>query len=308
MTALSKSSGFANRMSSQPPIIESPAETAYRSGFPRHWIVLGLLVLAHAVFGAYSTPANRTLVNLTAGVMISHPILLATWAAFARQRFYHRLLWSLLICTYLSFADDLGAGIHGRPGEMILANLALYVVLLGIFLPVCRFSRWQITQLAGKETPSVYLAHHFGIHHMLILTAIVALACGLVRSLLIITSSGTPYSSVVVFIGSLSLLLVQAFPSSVVPWLTLAPGRKPYWLIPITILVAGLLDAIAFAFMIKAPQVPWFPPVGVKWYSYYSVAFPYLWIQLGAILSAIVNTLVLRFCGFRMIREPKVEA
>ena len=108
-----------------------------------------------------------------------------------------------------------------------------------------RFALWQITQPDERHAPSVYLDHHFGINHLLFLTAIVALACGLIRSVFTITTSELPYSTVLAFIGSLSLLLVLAFPSSVVPWITLAPGRKPYRLIPIIMLIAGVLDVLA---------------------------------------------------------------
>jgi hypothetical protein len=298
-------------MSNSPPVHEVPAETAHPGGFPWHWIVLGMLVLAHAVFGAYCIPAVSMLTAMTLGVVISQPILLAIWPTFARQRYYHCILWSLLICTYLSFADDLGTvqrGMHFAPGQTILENLALYVVVLVSLFPVRRFARWQLAQPDEKDAPSVDLERNFGINHLLILTAIVALTCGLVRSLFIITDSGFPYSSVGQFIGSLGLLLVVSFPSSVVPWIILAPRRKPYWLIPITILLAGVLDVMAVAFMTKAAHMPLLPPVGVKWYLYYSPAFSYLWTQLGAIISIVVSTLVMRFCGFRMIRERNERA
>ena len=279
------------------PLDETPAETAHPSRFPKHWVILGLLFLVHALIGAYCTPADQTLSNLTAGVMISQPILLATWAAFARQRFYHRLLWSLLICTYLSFADDLGAvqqPMPFRPCEIILENLAIYVVVLGILHPVRRFSKWQITQPDAKDAPSVYLENHFGINHLLILTAIVALACGLVRSLFIISAGEPPYSSVVDFIGSLSQSLVLAFPSCVVPWILLAHRRTVYGLMLMTILVACVLDFLACYVMLQ--MIP-------KWLFFESVVVPGFGMQLGAILSAVGSTLVLRYCGFRMIRE-----
>ena len=103
---------------------------------------------------------------------------------------------------------------YSGPGKMILANLALYVVVLGILVPIRQFSRWQLTQPdVQKDTPAVYLEHNFGINHLLILTAIVALACGLVVSLFIITVSTLRYSSVADFISSLSLITRSGFPS-----------------------------------------------------------------------------------------------
>ena len=63
-----------------------------------HWIVLGLLVVAHAEFGLYFTPNGKAIDDgevlsvLMLGFLGSQPILLAIWAAFAPQRFYHRFL------------------------------------------------------------------------------------------------------------------------------------------------------------------------------------------------------------------------
>lgn len=123
-------------------------------------------------------PADKTLAALAAGVAISQPVLLATWAAFARQRFYHRLLWSLLICTYLSFADDLGTIDHVLPngrivadpwlarldflrsGELILTNMTLFVVALVVFLPIRRLFRWQITRQDVKDTRAGFASTH----------------------------------------------------------------------------------------------------------------------------------------------------
>jgi hypothetical protein len=87
-------------MSNTPPFAETPEDNARSNIFATNQVVLGLLLLAHAAVGAYFTPTKGTLFYLTFGIRISQPVLLATWAAFGRQRFYYRLLWSLLICTY----------------------------------------------------------------------------------------------------------------------------------------------------------------------------------------------------------------
>ena len=52
-----------------------------------HWIVLGLLVVAHAEFGLYFTPNGKAIDDgevlsvLMLGFLGSQPILLAIWAA-----------------------------------------------------------------------------------------------------------------------------------------------------------------------------------------------------------------------------------
>ncbi len=119
---------------------EVPEVTARPSGFPKTWIVLGLLVLAHAGFGAYLSPVVRSISGdrivefLTGGAILSQPILFAIWAALARQRFYHRFLWSLLLCTLVSFSDELGALRHGH--SQVGVFMLLDLVIQGIARPV----------------------------------------------------------------------------------------------------------------------------------------------------------------------------
>src|SRR5664279_2165931 len=84
-----------------------------RRTIPKHWIVLGLLVVVHAGLGVFlPSCVSVTAVNPTyfmwLGFVFSQPILFALWAAFAPQRFYHRFLWSLLLCILVFFADECG--------------------------------------------------------------------------------------------------------------------------------------------------------------------------------------------------------
>jgi hypothetical protein len=306
-TAVSNSprqAGPSNTM----PSGETSQGNAPPTVFRTHWVVLALLVFAHAVFGAYCTPADRALACLTAGAMIAQPVLLAIWAAFAHQKFYFRVLWSLLVCTYLSFADDLGVvqqKMRPNPGETIMAHLALFVVTLLILLLVRRFSRWRITVPDGEDPRSVFLARNYGIHHLLMLTAIVALACGLVRSLIRITDAGFPYSSAGDFIGSLGLLLVTVFPACVVPWITLARRRKRFALAFVTLLIAVVVDFPAcYVVALNTRPLRW---SYTFWDTFCVVTVEFLATQFGAILSALGTTLVMRWSGFRMIPGRKTR-
>ncbi len=287
-------------MSDNLPIAAPSDESIRPGGFPWYLLVLGLLLLAHAMFGAYCAPDNETLCSLKLGVIMSQPVLLAIWAAFAQHRFYFRLLWALLLCTYLSFADDIGAvfqpAMRIDPGEVILATLALFVVTLPLLLLARRVSRCQISGPDGSGSHSVYLAHHYGIHHLLILTAIVALACGLVRSLLIITDAGFPYPSIFYFMVALGLLLILSQPASLIPWITLADRRKPFLWAFAALLIIAALDCAAGVAMALVGQSIWSPDIVVRC----------LLLQLGAVLSALGTTIVVRCCGFRMIRESEI--
>jgi hypothetical protein len=306
-------------MSSFPPIDETPAETARSSGFPRHWIILGLLVLAHAVIGAYFIPGYSWLFVIAVGAAISQPILLATWAVFARQRFCHRLSWSLLTCTYLSLAYDLGMAQHVLDGgELILNSLALFVISVVILLPIRFFSRWRMAHLDSKDTASVYQDHQVGVNNLLILTAAIAVTCGVVRSLFVITHidrSYFPYNCPGEFIVIVGTLLVVVLPSYTVPWITLADHRKGYRTFCLAVLLAIFIELADLYIVMKLRYFPRNFSCGIVYWSMDDCFFwvqrgtmGSIWMQFGTTLSAIITTLALRFCGFRMIREPKAQA
>ena len=191
-----------------------PKENANRRSIPKHWIVLGLLVFAHAAFGVSFTTVLRgqqkypeIISPILIGFLYSQPIMFAIWAAFAPQRFYHRILWSLLLCTLVSFAEDLGTLRLSsvRPGYTMMVFIILFIVVTIILLLV-RFFRWQMTQSFELNIPTDYRANQFGIKHLIILTTIVALAFGLFRTLLLISSQQT-FPPVAKFIGSICLIL-----------------------------------------------------------------------------------------------------
>ena len=72
-----------------------PKEAFIRRSIPKHWIILGLLVIAHAVLGrifGFFIDKENPHGYMTSGFVLSQPILIAIWAALAPQRFYIRFL------------------------------------------------------------------------------------------------------------------------------------------------------------------------------------------------------------------------
>ena len=92
--------------------------------------------------------------------------------------------------------------------------------------------------------------------------------------------------------------IVLLFPVLVIPWIILVNRRRSLTLIVIALVAGGVFDLVAYFIMLRIiPPLP----------SRYDVIKPFLLIQLGSGLSALVTTLVIRFCGFRMIREPRIQ-
>jgi hypothetical protein len=258
---------------------------------------LGLLVFAHAAIGAlfslHLEKSNATVFSLMLGCLLSQPILFAIWAAFAPQRFYHRFLWCLFFCTLIFFSAGLGI-LVSEPRNLFfitIADLTLFIVATPILLLVRRLSRCQIIHSYTSHVPSDYQANQFGIKHLIILTTITALACGLIRTL-IVTSPQFSHPSVAEVVGGTCGVIVELFPITIIPWLTLAYLKNMVLSIFYTFILFGIYDlAVYFIIRTLNPE----PEI-------FQVA---LFVQLGACISVLFSTLVSRLCGFRMVRVRK---
>ena len=170
--------------------------------------------------------------------------------------------------------------------------MPVFIVVTIILLAFRRFSHWQMKQPNSDDVSSGYQANQFGIKHLIILTTITALTCGLFKTLLMVDSSMEQWgSSVAEFIGVRVMIFVLVFPVLVIPWYTLAYRWKA---VP-TIIVMAVCDLpvliLITLFMVTGGRG--------------DIIKPMLLVQLGAGLSVFFTTLVLRWCGFRMIREAK---
>jgi len=285
-------------MSNFPPVHEAPVEPAHPSGFPKHWIVLGLLVLAHAVFGAFFNPnTDRIRVSeigfyLTTGATLSRPILFAVWAAFASQRFYHRFLWSLLSCAFVASVQELADIEYGPEshGSSVVLSYLFFCCLTTLVLSCFRyFYPWQIVRHPPKAPCSTRQKYQFTIRQLLVATTVIAIVCGLLRTVHVNDPNRF-------WLPLICLVLVLVFPAIVVPWVILT-DRKRIQVVLLAILLGGLPDIARYLLVMTNPPSPTFP-----WYR--NVIEPMLVAQLGSTVSAIISFMVIRFCGFRMVRQP----
>jgi len=166
--------------------------------FYKHWIVLGLLVIANAAFGAYFNPdgkdsseiGEKTAYMLT-GFLHTQPFLFALWAAFAPQRFYQRFLWALLIFSFVAFAEELGTLLGNRNtylGFGMVEQLMLFILFTSVLLLFRRFFGWRFNRSQIEFIPSDYQANQFGIKHLILLTTITGIAFALIHILMILNS------------------------------------------------------------------------------------------------------------------------
>lgn len=271
----------------------------YRRSTSNHWIVLGLLVIAHAGLVAYFSSArlrdNYPSYPLIVGVIFSQPLILAFWTAFAPQRFYHRFLWGLLLCAFLSSVAEVGTLFQEirQLGFFLSMDLILFFVATPCLLLVRRFSRWKLAQSAAEPIISDYQTNQFGIKHLFVLTTVTALVCGLFRTLTVIdpSLSPAPVAEVVKIVFQIASLFL---PMALIPWLTLGYHKNMPVSVFCAIAVLGISDAACY-FLFRNEPGP-------------DVLQIILLVQLGAGLSVVISTLVIRWCGFRMIRQPRIQA
>jgi hypothetical protein len=269
-------------------------ENANFRSIPKYWIVLGLLVCAHAAFGAIFSlrivKSNATVFVLMLGCLLSQPILFAIWAALAPQRFYRRFLWSLFFCTLVCFSAGLGI-LVSEPQNLFfftISDIVLFIATTPILLLVRRLSRWQIIHSYTAHVPSDYQANQFGVKHLIILITITALACGLFRTL-IVTCPPSSYPSVAAVVAGTCVVIVVLFPIVFIPWITLAYLKNMVLSIFYTFILFGIYDmAVYFIVRILNPE----PEI-------FQIAF---FVQLGASISVFLSMLMIRLCGFRMVR------
>jgi len=275
--------------------------------FSRHWIVLGLLVVAQTGIGAYFNGQIDMRGNgwlLTIGLLFSQPILLAFWAAFAPQPFYQRFLWSFLLCTVVSFFEQLNAldAQNVVKGIIMMMFLAIFIVATIVFLAFRWVFRWQIKHTLIENVPSDYQRGQFGIKHLIILITVSALCCGLIRSLCVINRNWHSDEPIVQSVGRACAMLFLVLPVTVVPWIVMSHRpkvvRSLLAMISVEIVCAvsgGYIISLCFSTYLSLSSV------------FVREGRAMLIIQLGAGLSVLISTIVMRFCGFRMVRVPKAS-
>jgi hypothetical protein len=256
------------------------------------WIVIQT-ALALLFFHENYSRAGESFFIAMLGSLFSHPLLFALWAALAPQRFYVRFLWCLPLSFGVSFLVELKYHFTNRGHVMdffiILISMSIFVLATAILLLVRRFTRWQLRQRSNSESASDYQPYQFGIKHMLILTTIIGAVSGLFKSLIVISDHAT-MPSLGELTRILSEILLMIVPILFVFWLTLInlSKRKGSAIAAIIFLAFAEIAVYIFVPMIEGSR------------TRMNEVIPFF--QIGCGLSVIMTAMVIRRCGFRMVR------
>jgi hypothetical protein len=121
---------------------------------------------------------------------------------------------------------------------------------------------------------------------LVVLTAIVALALGLFRTLLLMGPRSI-LPGISDFVQSMCEITVVLFPVMIVPWFTIVNLKNGVSTIMCALVLAGIVEGAAYCIFQWLSRDP-------------ETVQIFVFVQLGASLSMLATALVLRLCGFRM--------
>jgi hypothetical protein len=267
------------------------------------------LIAAHVVLGAipvlsvFVPPDVRFLPVLWAlwSVLLAQLMLLAFWAAMGGNRGIGRLLGALGGCAYVAVWPVLVSilspySAEASAGEWILGYLTMLLLDTGMVLLLaggCLIMRRWFVELHRLPQPTDNAGppcFRYSILHLLVVTSVVAVVLGLMRSARQDDSLATQWYSLASYALPIVVFLVNLVCAMRA---TLEPGRIR--LKVSLVFVVAILLGIAQAFADRNDKVAWW-------------LFP-CFVLVMALPTAIVvaSLLVVRSCGYRLIPQRNLN-
>jgi hypothetical protein len=275
----------------------------------RTWHALALLVAAHAVFNIISNPTSGhgeefpTL--LWVGIYLIQPVLFAAWIAMGPRPAIQRIPFSVagfLLLLLASCVPQLLSSQNNFPPrgvglEMLFMPATLFgAALISMFLLHIVF-RWRIENTRPSQAGPT-ATNQFSIKYLLVLTAASAVMLAIGRALVssMDVSDYPSWRDIVGLIARIWVIFLAMVPAIVVPIVALS-SRPTFRMILGTIASSGVLALVAIEtiILLDAP-------------SRSNVTRQVVLVQLGAVLASFASALVLRFAGYRLVRQSKLAA
>jgi hypothetical protein len=266
--------------------------------------LVGLLIVVHLAVAASLTPWHlpadkATRIHLAAiGAIIVQPALLALWAGLAAQPFARRFAHSLavLACVYLAidFASVQNTSDSGDAGE-IMQPIAWLISFL-----VCQLPLWLLRRRFGWRFEPPFAArdtavrnNQFSLRGWFIAMAVVAAFLATLRWLHPATRPTEWGMFLLIFLAMGASMSLPGMLALAVCWLVLPAGWWGRWRWSIAIGVCGAVTAVATA---------------VALFGSPGEVGELVFVLLGTLLSAAGSLLVIRACGYRLVRQAPLGA
>jgi len=280
------------------------------------WIAIGLFVAGYMGFAAAFTMTGtrwgeypEVLVYVVSGAIIVHVLLFATWAAFGPGPSFRRVAITGVACLLVACAEVLGASrrgvqLSGWPVVPLAVAASVFLLLTFVLGWVQRVSRWQIV-LSGRALRSPARTAYrlqFGVRLFLLWITLAVCLLALYHSRCAPGTATRLAAEAWHDVGRRALLGVTLavatfLPTLSVPWIALASPRPRRRAILTTALawITFTLGAVLLATWLRVDAYH----ENVKWA---------LSMQVGASAAGLVAAVVVRSCGYRMVRRKEREA
>jgi hypothetical protein len=282
---------------------ESSAEL-HGASFRRHWLALAAIVVGHAVLSAICNPFVARSSNqpdwiemLTVGLMFSQPFLFGTWAALGPPPAMKRVPLSAASLVLVELASAI-ASVGDYEPELFAITFSLFGTSILLMLIVRKTARWQIgtERDAGRGATAV---NQFSLKYLLILTTVCASLLGVARVLVSMSTlqrSPVWQPDLAELLVPIGLVTLAIFPAVLVPLVALFP--RPTMKILITVpclwLALAWLAVEAVVALGNETRVDVIRDIAL--------------LQLSAMTSGLLSTLVLRVAGYRLLRRAPAAA
>lgn len=266
-------------------------------------IVMALLITLHVAAALLLTPfglsANDHTLSQRAwlmaiGVLISQPALAALWAALAPQAFARRWAQALVMLALVDLASDFAslqnASHVSDAGDIAYSLLWLVAFLLSQLplLPLRRRYRWRIESPVTLQQRTAVDDKQFSLSTLLATTAGMAAFLAVLRWLHPASGESEWAFHLVRYVTMGAMTALPGMLVLIVGWLMLTPEFRSSWRWSIAVL--GSCAMVAAASAVAAFGSP--GEVGEL-----------VFILLGTLLSSAASLLVVRFCGYRLVRK-----
>jgi hypothetical protein len=284
----------------------------------RSWLLLALLVAAHAVFSVLFKPIDSTwwnapqwLKDLMVGVAYAQAVLFAVWAIMGPGQLSKRVPLTMASLVMVVFAGMLliwnVLSFRANARSFFEAPISLFVTAAVATMLVSRVTRMRIGH-ESDATDEFALSNQFSLKFLLGLTAICAVFLGIGRSLALhqwlpeypdLEYNHTIDARAV----RMALVLLPTLPGIIFPLVALLPRPTIRMLVAIPLLWVTY-SWMAIETVIAVEHSPYWAVAGDR-SPLSDVVQQLTLLQLGAATAGLSSALVVRLAGYRFVhRDP----
>lgn len=266
----------------------------------RRWVLLALLVLAHAIFNACYEPFDgvEKARIVIMGVVLLQPVIFAIWTVLGPPPAYKRLPFTVAAFVFIVLAGSVNSR-EWLSLDYVIVATAFFSVTIVAMLIAGKLTGWRIRTMRENYVSAAAI-NQFSLKYLIGITTLCAVLLGAGRILAARTDwseSNTWTMLLSQMFAPLGLMLLVTLPAIILPLIILS-RRPPTILLVIFPFIWVGLSWLAVETIVATGA----PPRG-------EVFRDVLLIQLGAAIAGAFSAGLVRLAGFRLLRrQPNDES